>query len=111
MFDELHTSRRISEPRTSNGVLTTVLSGTPVQNDLGEYWAMANFVCPGIMGTYSQFQKQYENPIVRARATSCTQAVAEKGRLLSKEVGQLCVDHELTAVEGPLPRVPSPSYC
>lgn len=66
--------------------LTAVLSGTPVQNDLGEYWAMANFVCPGVMGTYSQFQKQYENPIVRARAANCTQAVAEKGKQLSKEV-------------------------
>lgn len=66
--------------------LMVVLSGTPVQNDLGEYWAMANFVCPGIMGTYSQFQKKYENPIVRARAASCTQAVAEKGRQLSNEV-------------------------
>lgn len=66
--------------------LTAVLSGTPVQNDLGEYWAMANFVCPGVMGIYSQFQKQYENPIVRARAANCTQAVAEKGKQLSKEV-------------------------
>lgn len=70
----------------SSRKLTAVLSGTPVQNDLGEYWAMANFVCPGMMGTYSQFQKTYENPIVRARAASCTQAVAEKGRQLSNEV-------------------------
>lgn len=74
---------------TLNAKLIAVLSGTPVQNDLGEYWAMANFVCPGIMGTYSQFQKQYENPIVRARAASCTQAVAEKGRQLSKEVSHV----------------------
>lgn len=66
--------------------LTPVLSGTPVQNDLGEYWAMANFVCPGILGTYPQFQKRYETPIVRARAARCTQAVAQKGRMLSEEV-------------------------
>lgn len=87
MFDALSTTRRISECSRRSIELMAVLSGTPVQNDLGEYWAMANFVCPGILGTYSQFQKKYENPIVRARAASCTQAVAQKGRELSEEVG------------------------
>lgn len=42
MFDALSTKRRIST--WSVDVADAVLSGTPLQNDLGEYWAMASFV-------------------------------------------------------------------
>jgi len=79
-----------------------VLSGTPVQNDLGEYWAMvrpglhfmnvlklieqANFVNPGIFGRYSQFNRQYEKAILKGRAPGASKKDVEEGRERSKEV-------------------------
>lgn len=84
--------------------LTSVLSGTPVQNDLGEYWAMvslpsaieqneltlqSNFVNPGILGLYSQFNRQYEKPIMRSRAQNCPKKELEEGRERALDVGRL----------------------
>lgn len=35
-----------------------VLSGTPVQNDVGELWALFNFLMPGFLGTERQFNQR-----------------------------------------------------
>jgi SNF2 family DNA or RNA helicase len=36
-----------------------LLSGTPVQNDLQEFYAMMNLVHPGLLGTPKMFQKLF----------------------------------------------------
>jgi DNA repair and recombination protein RAD54 and RAD54-like protein len=41
-----------------------LLSGTPVQNDLDEFFAMADFTNPGVLGTADEFRKHYKNPIL-----------------------------------------------
>jgi len=33
------------------------LSGTPVENHLGELWSLFNFCCPGLLGNVTQFKK------------------------------------------------------
>lgn len=33
------------------------LSGTPVENHLGELWSLFHFCCPGLLGTAAQFKK------------------------------------------------------
>ena len=48
-----------------------LLSGTPIQNDLVELFTMIDFINPGILGTYSQFKRDFMNPILRARDTNC----------------------------------------
>src|SRR5439155_21940804 len=35
-----------------------VLTGTPVENHLGDLWSLFDFCCPGLLGTAPQF-KQY----------------------------------------------------
>ena len=40
-----------------------VLTGTPLQNELKEFFAIVNVVCPGILGTASHFTRQFEEPI------------------------------------------------
>lgn len=56
-----------------------LLSGTPIQNDLLEYFSLIDFVNPGILGTNSEFKKRFENPIVRGRDASSTDAERQKG--------------------------------
>ncbi|WVR05791.1 hypothetical protein IAU60_002816 [Kwoniella sp. DSM 27419] len=77
MFDELKTQRRI------------ILSGTPIQNQLTEYWAMANFTCPGILGKYSAFNKQYEKPIMAGRAVGASAKAVELGEERAMELTRL----------------------
>lgn len=56
-----------------------ILSGTPIQNDLSEYFALLNFANPGYLGTRQEFRKQYENPILRGRDAAASDADRQKG--------------------------------
>jgi DNA repair and recombination RAD54-like protein len=44
-----------------------ILSGTPIQNDLSEYFSLVSFANPGLLGTRLEFRKRYEIPILRGR--------------------------------------------
>lgn len=39
------------------------LSGTPVENHLGELWSIFDFLLPGCLGDYSHFRHHYRKPI------------------------------------------------
>jgi DNA repair and recombination RAD54-like protein len=56
-----------------------ILSGTPIQNDLSEYFALLNFANPNYLGTRVEFRKQYELPILRGRDANGTEADIKKG--------------------------------
>lgn len=48
-----------------------ILTGTPIQNDLNEFFTIINFINPGILGSAAEFQKNYLRPILRARDVNC----------------------------------------
>ncbi|KAL0985358.1 hypothetical protein UPYG_G00155900 [Umbra pygmaea] len=58
-----------------------ILTGTPVQNDLQEFYAIIEFVNPGILGSSAAYRKVYEEPILRSRQPTCT----EEERILGEE--------------------------
>uniref|UniRef100_A0A8C5NGD5 RAD54 homolog B n=1 Tax=Gouania willdenowi TaxID=441366 RepID=A0A8C5NGD5_GOUWI len=58
-----------------------ILTGTPVQNDLQEFYAIIEFVNPGILGSSTGYRKVYEEPILRSRQPSCT----DEERVLGEE--------------------------
>ena len=45
-----------------------LLSGTPKQDDLLEYYSIVNFVNPGTLSNNSEFKRHYKNPKVRNHA-------------------------------------------
>ena len=40
-----------------------ILTGTPLQNDYKEFWALCDFVCPGELGALSSFARDFASPI------------------------------------------------
>ena len=80
MFQELSTPRRI------------ILSGTPIQNDLSEFYAMIDFVVPGLLGDYPTFKKVFEDPIIRSRAQHCPKQVRELGQSRSSALIKVTQD-------------------
>ncbi len=40
-----------------------ILTGTPVQNHLGELWNLFQFINPGLLGSYDQFANKFITPI------------------------------------------------
>jgi superfamily II DNA or RNA helicase len=41
------------------------LSGTPMENHLGEIWSLFHFLMPGFLGAQQRFKEQFRNPIER----------------------------------------------
>lgn len=56
-----------------------ILSGTPIQNDLSEYFALLNFSNPGLLGSKHDFRRNFENPILLSRDADATDAQIKKG--------------------------------
>ncbi|KAK2734802.1 DNA-dependent ATPase protein rad54 [Myotisia sp. PD_48] len=56
-----------------------ILSGTPIQNDLSEYYSLLDFANPGILGTRNEFHKKYEMPILRGRDADGTDDQRKRG--------------------------------
>lgn len=40
-----------------------ILTGTPIQNHLGELWNLMQFINPGLLGSYDHFTERFINPI------------------------------------------------
>ena len=66
-----------------------ILSGTPIQNDLSEYFSLLNFANPGLLGTRAEFRKNYEIKILKARDSEATDKELEEGDLKLKELLQI----------------------
>jgi DNA repair and recombination protein RAD54B len=72
-----------------NTPMRVVLSGTPMQNDLSEFFVMVDFVNPGLLGTYNTFKKEFEVPIMKSRQPDASAKDVEKGTARGEELSSL----------------------
>ena len=63
-----------------------ILSGTPIQNDLSEFFMMVDFVNPDLLGSFKNFTKKFEIPIVKSRQPGALKKDIEKGEARSEEL-------------------------
>ena len=67
----LDEAQYVKNPRTNafkgvaalNAKHRLCLSGTPLENHLGELWALFHFLMPGFLGSREQFRQLYRTPI------------------------------------------------
>lgn len=70
VLDEAHTIKN-KETKTSkaamllNADFRLILTGTPIQNHLGEIWNLFQFINPGLLGSLEQFTAKFITPIVQ----------------------------------------------
>lgn len=83
---EIKTAQAVKMIATKKRV---ILSGTPIQNDLMEFFAMIDYVNPGILGDLATFKKTYEEPILRSRTPDATPEERELGRLRSRTLTEM----------------------
>ncbi|ALS99811.1 DEAD/DEAH box helicase [Lacimicrobium alkaliphilum] len=54
------------------------LTGTPMENHLGELWSQFNFLLPGLLGNQQQFNRLFRNPIEKQRDHQRLQLLSER---------------------------------
>eukprot|EP00049_Salpingoeca_infusionum_P015532 m.303442 g.303442 ORF g.303442 m.303442 type:complete len:779 (+) comp15893_c0_seq5:229-2565(+) len=76
----------LSKLRTKRRI---ILTGTPVQNELLEYYSLVEFCNPGLLGSSSEFRKRFENHILRGRDGDATDKEIEMGAQKLKEMAAI----------------------
>ncbi|GIX70202.1 DNA repair and recombination protein RAD54B [Caerostris extrusa] len=66
-----------------------LLTGTPIQNDLAEFFSIVDFVNPGALGSLQSFRRSFEKPILMSRNQECTEEEKESGEQCSEELNRM----------------------
>ncbi|KAG5653830.1 hypothetical protein H0H81_010103 [Sphagnurus paluster] len=66
-----------------------ILTGTPIQNDLSEYFSLLSFANPNFLGSKNDFRKNFENAIIRGRDAEASDEVKAQSEKKLKELGGL----------------------
>lgn len=69
-----------------NAKRRVILSGTPIQNDLSEYYSLVSFANPGLLGTPRAFHASFERFILKARDSMATAQEVQQGDEKLKEL-------------------------
>ncbi|CAJ1937777.1 unnamed protein product [Sphenostylis stenocarpa] len=63
-----------------------IISGTPLQNNLKELWALFNFCCPELLGDNKWFKENFEKPILRGNDKHASDRDQRVGSSVAKEL-------------------------
>lgn len=67
-------SNTFSALNSLNVARRVILTGTPIQNDLTEYFSLTSFANPDLLGSRLEFRKRFEIPILRGRDADASEA-------------------------------------
>ena len=92
--DEGHRLKALAGNKTTAALLAlrcprrVLLTGTPVQNNLGEFWAMCELACPDALGSAAAFHRVFAEPVARGRERDAARAERALGAERSAELGR-----------------------
>ncbi len=83
VLDEAHTIKNTSSQITKvawkiDARHRLCLSGTPIENHLGELWSQFHFLTPGFLGTEDSFNRCFRTPIEKHRDEGLRKRLAER---------------------------------
>ncbi|CAM9725690.1 unnamed protein product [Scytosiphon promiscuus] len=93
--DEGHRLKNSAETKTTRAlkacpaVMRLVLTGTPMQNDLDEFFAVADFVNPGLLGNLKSFRSRYTRPMKAAWDREADEDVSDLAAERTRELGEI----------------------
>jgi SNF2 family DNA or RNA helicase len=67
-----------------------LISGTPLQNNLCEFYTLGDFVIPGVLGDLNDFRKDFERPITAASAKGASREEKLLGEQQSQALEKIC---------------------
>lgn len=83
---QIKTTKAIHELKCKKRIL---LTGTPLQNSLSEFYACVSFVNPDILGSLQTFNRVYTEPILRGQDPTSCDVVKELAWLRSSELSRI----------------------
>lgn len=73
-----HATKTAHSVRQINCQTRLCLTGTPMENHLGELWALMDFALPGLLGNRLSFNEHYRGPIEKDQDQDCQKLLAAK---------------------------------
>jgi len=72
-----------------------LLTGTPLQNKLGDLWALMDFSQPGLLGNHATFERNFSDQIAKGSQRNATRFAVELKDHLARELRRLTAPHFL----------------
>lgn len=69
-------TRRARAARQLTADFRIALSGTPLENHLGELWSLFSVVFPGLLGSWEQYRERFAGPIERGKDPEASQSLS-----------------------------------
>jgi transcriptional regulator ATRX len=102
--EKTNTSIAMNRLRTLRRI---VLTGTPLQNNLKEYFCMVQFIKPNLLGTYKEYLNRFVNPITNGQYTDSTphdiQIMRRRSHVLHKMLDGVVQRRDYSVLEPYLP--------
>lgn len=77
-----------------------ILTGTPIQNDVLELWALFDFLMPGFLGDEGSFMSKYARPILAVQPRATSLGVTGRGTKRHADSGDVIGDPTTNTSDG-----------
>ena len=94
VFDEAQNTKNPNAMQTRaakglNSDFNLLVTGTPVENSLADFWCLMDTAVPGHLGSYQDFRKNYISPILQAASDEIYDERIRVGKQLRLDAGAL----------------------